>query len=113
VIEESGTITSGVGIDLSDDYGLSRSMHLFGIVGNVRGPNVANLICNLSFRDGSSGTDFFKFDVTTGHASNELSSFVFMMEEDSYIRISEGLFVTPTSASAAAFSLLTFTVLYQ
>lgn len=113
MIEDLGTIASGVAIDLSDVYGLSRSIHLFGIVGNVRGPNTSGDLCNLSFRDGSSGTDFFKFDVTTGNSGHELNSFVFMMEEDSYVRISEGLFVTPTSASAAAFSLLAFTVIYQ
>ena len=111
VIDIPSPVASGAAIDLFNDYGLSETIHLFGIVGNVKGPS-SSITSNVSFRDGLSGDDFFKFDVTSGVAGG-MGSFLFMMEEDSYIRINEGLVVVATSSNGADFTQLAFTVVYQ
>ena len=110
VIDIPSPVASGAAIDLFNDYGLSETIHLFGIVGNVKGP--LSIISNVSFRDGLSGDDFFKFDVTSGVGAG-MGSFLFMMEEDSYRRINEGLVVAATSSDGADFTQLAFTVVYQ
>ena len=113
VIDVLLPIPSGTPISLFDDYGLSETIHLFGIVGTTATPlGNSGVTSSLSCRDGLTGDDFFKFDVTGGQA-NSICPFVFMLEDDSYIRINQGLVLVPESSSSAAFSQLALTVIYQ
>ena len=86
-------IASGEIVDLTQSpYSFPVGMHLFGLVGNVWVSEPARW-GSLMFRDGASSTDnIFEFNVTTADLGNE-QSYSAILEDDSYVRISNGLSV--------------------
>tara|TARA_R110002096_G_scaffold419988_1_gene624852 strand:- start:2143 stop:2457 length:315 start_codon:yes stop_codon:yes gene_type:complete len=85
-------------VDLTQSpYSFPVNMHLFGLLGNVWLTSPSRW-ASLSFRD---GTDkIFSFNVTTLDILNE-QSYSAILEDDSYVRISNGLSVKFEGQDAA------------
>ena len=86
-------IADGDVVDLSQaPYSLPVTMHLFGLLGVVDLSQAARW-GPLMFRDGASSTDnIFAFNVSTVDLFNQ-NSYSAILEDDSYVRISNGLSV--------------------
>lgn len=86
-------IADGDIVDLSQaPYSLPATIHLFGLVGVVDLSHSEHW-ASLMFRDGASSTDnIFAFNVSTLDVLNQ-NSYSAILEDDSYVRISNGLSV--------------------
>ena len=86
-------MATGAIVDLTQaPYSFPVNMHLFGLLGNVWLTQSARW-GSLKFIDGASSTDnIFVFNVTTMDVFNE-QSYSAILEDDSYVRISNGLSV--------------------
>jgi len=108
-----GELVDGGDIDLTDvSYGLPKNMHLFGIVG---GSTLSSTLKwgRLNLRDGSSSSiDIFSFDISSGTFSST-SSYSSFLEEDSYVRISDGLIMNFVLEASTDLTGGWATVIYQ
>lgn len=104
-------------IDLSGaTYGLPKSISLYGIAGVTRGNHsVSSDSLYQEFYDGGSGSAIMAFDAMgptlAGSGINILVPYSSFMEEDSCIRVSEGLNIFFRSSTTVAYS--SFTVFYK
>lgn len=104
-------------IDLSGaTYGLPKSISLYGIAGVTRGNHSVNSdSLYQEFYDGGSGSAIMVFDAmgpTLGAVPiNILVPYSSFMEEDSCIRVREGLNIFFRSSTTVAYS--SFTVFYK
>ena len=97
-------------IDLTDS-GLSESLHLFGIWGTIHFDTTND--ATLAFHDGSSGDAILNFAVANTALTGTALPFICMLEDDAYIRISEGLNMYVAESGSAEISNITITVIYQ
>jgi hypothetical protein len=103
-------------IDISGaTYGLPKSISLYGISGVTKGVhNVNSDSLYQEFYDGGSGSPIMVFDAmgpTLGEYIQNLLPFSSFMEEDSCIRVSDGLNIFFRSSTTVAYS--SFTVFYK
>ena len=103
-------------IDLSGaTYGLPKSISLYGISGVTKGVHSVNAdSLYQEFYDGGSGDPIMVFDAmgpTLGAFLQNLLPFSSFMEEDSCIRVSDGLNIFFRSSRTVAYS--SFTVFYK
>lgn len=102
-------------IDLSQAiYGLPRSISLYGISGVIKSPEVNSVSVYQEFYDGNSGDAIMVFDAQSPPFHpflDVLMPYSSFMEDDSSIRISDGLNVFFRSASSIPYS--SFTVFYK
>jgi len=98
-------------IDLTDS-GLSESLHLFGVWGTISLD--ATSAAELRLHDGSSGDAILNFGVGNRFSLTGTVPFICMLEDDAYIRISEGLNIyVDVTESGVSILNITMTVIYQ
>ena len=98
--------------NLLTSQGLSKTLHFFGVSGNLLNDSTGQE-SRVEFSDGS-GSAFLTFDSSNGGSNHELNSgFFYMNDDDSYIRINEGLNVKYVTGDSSDRADIAITVIYQ
>tara|TARA_Y100000592_G_C5480073_1_gene324837 strand:+ start:3046 stop:3411 length:366 start_codon:yes stop_codon:yes gene_type:complete len=111
-IIEMNNLDSGAN-NILTSQGLSKNMRFFGISGNLLNDNV-NQTSKLEFSDGTSDPFLSVITSTEGGEVERNAGFYSMYDDDSYIRITDGLNVKYTNSTDANNKAdIVITVIYQ